>query len=334
MTEKKRDNVIAFPHLQERLVEKAKEYLQNKRFNEALHLFKQAYEIGQEHRDVLFGLAVCYLELGEVETAKTLCKKMLHEDIGHYYDNLQMLLMILIQLGEYKEGYETLQAVIEEHDVPAEDQEQINQLLAFCLSRMNQEKDIEGQTEQEQLTRLKDFLNETVVSNQIDHLHTLPLHRMNQYSFFLQELFTNESVHPIVKTEALKILMKEQVNHDFHINKFQREKKINPLTLQQIIPSPLAIHVEKSLREKLEHENPTMFQASLEIWNRYLYVLFPFSPVNEHVGIWVEALYALATELYGEEVDAEQIALMHNFSAEDLKQAIKHLKEIEEISLI
>ncbi|TYR82244.1 tetratricopeptide repeat protein [Priestia megaterium] len=334
MTNEKRKNIVAFPHLKERLIEKATVHMQQKQFQEALPLFQQAYEVDDAHHEILLGLVVCYVELGELIVAKEICEKMLREDIGDYYHNLQMFLMVLIQLGQYEEGYMTLQAVIQEHKLPSEHAEQIYQLVEFCKVRMSQDKIVEDETEQQQLIQVNEFLQKRNVQQQIEWIHSLKTNRMAQHRFFFENIFVHNDVHPIIKTIALKLLMEEKVDQDFQVSKFGRVKKVNPVHLGKTIPYPFTVQVEEALKDKLEHENPTMLQVGIELWQRHLFVLFPFLPMNEDIKVWTAAIHAVSCQLYGEEIQVEAIADEIERSAEDLQQAILQLKETEEISFI
>jgi hypothetical protein len=173
--------------------------------------------------------------------------------------------MVLIQLGHYREGYVTLQAVIQEHKLPSEHAEQLYQLLEFCKNRMNQQQVVEEQTEEEQLEQFKSFTALDNIQDQLEWIHSLKTKRIEKQRFFLEQLFLSEAVHPIVKTVALKAVMEEEVDIDFMITKFGETKKVNALQLQRTTPYLFAEQVEKQLTEKLEHENPTLLQVAIEI---------------------------------------------------------------------
>lgn len=63
-------------------------------------------------------MAICFLEIGELEEAKGICEKMLKEGQGHYFTVLQVYMTILIQLRQYDKVKETIEAVLEENKLP------------------------------------------------------------------------------------------------------------------------------------------------------------------------------------------------------------------------
>ncbi|MDR4442498.1 tetratricopeptide repeat protein, partial [Bacillus cereus] len=73
---------------------------------------------------------------------------------------------------------------------------------------------------------------------------SLKTKRIEKQRFFLEQLFSSEAVHPIVKTVALKTVMEEEVDIDFMITKFGETKKVNALQLQRTTPYFFAEQVE------------------------------------------------------------------------------------------
>lgn len=63
-------------------------------------------------------MAICFLEIGELEEARGICEKMLKEGQGHYFTVLQVYMTILIQLRQYDKVKETIEAVLEENKLP------------------------------------------------------------------------------------------------------------------------------------------------------------------------------------------------------------------------
>lgn len=90
---------------------------------------------------------------------------------------------------------------------------------------MNQEQVIEEQTEEEQLEQFKSFTALDNIQDQLEWVHSLKTKRIEKQRFFLEQLFSSEAVHPIVKTVALKTVMEEEVDIDFMISKFGETKK-------------------------------------------------------------------------------------------------------------
>ncbi|WP_110111525.1 tetratricopeptide repeat protein [Bacillus sp. CGMCC 1.16541] len=333
MNKKHSKKVVAFPNLESRLIEKATEHMQQKQFHEALPLFLQAYELDELNAEALLGLVISYFELNELEEAKQYSKKMLQEDVGDYYHNLQVHLMILIQLGEYEEGYDMLEAVIQEGQLPVEHAEQFYRLLQFCKTRIHEEVPI-YQDEEEQLEQLEALLAEDDLHKQIETVQSLKHVRIEKHLLFLKELLAHQHIHPVVKTLAVKILMEEKVDIDFQVTKFDRKMTVNPLHLNELMPYPLSIRVEMQLKEKLEQDNPMLLEIAVELWHRHLFILFPFLPIQQEEQLLTASIDYLSRQLQGEEIDIEEIGERYGVSASILKQVVVDIQELEEISFL
>ncbi len=93
-------------------------------------------------------MAICFLELGELEEAESVCEKMLKEGYGHYFTVLQVYMTILIQLKKYEEVKSTIEAVLEENQLPAESAEQFYKLLDFSRKMTDPDREDEAWAEE------------------------------------------------------------------------------------------------------------------------------------------------------------------------------------------
>ena len=72
---KKVDNVIPFPNLERRLMEKGLESLHQNKFHEAISLLEQAIVLEPYNSDSQMGLVLAYFDAGMVDKAKQLVGK-------------------------------------------------------------------------------------------------------------------------------------------------------------------------------------------------------------------------------------------------------------------
>ncbi|MBM7701328.1 tetratricopeptide repeat protein [Metabacillus iocasae] len=334
MDKRNAKKVVAFPNLKVRLIEKATEYMQQKKFHEALPLFSQAYELDELNAEALLGMVICHFELHELEEAKTYSHKMLQEDVGDYYHNLQVHLMILIQLGEYEEGYKMLEAVIQEEQLPAEHAEQFYRLLQFCKARIHEEEIPDEQDEAEQLNQLQTLVAENDIHKQMEMIQSLKHVRLEKHLVLLKELLVHKTIHPIIKTLAVKTLMEEKVDVDLQVCKFDRSIKVNPIHLNEMMPYPLAIKVENKLKERLEQDNPMLLEVAIELWHRHLFLLFPFLPIQQDENLLTASIHYISLHLQGEEIEVETIGDLYDVNLSSLKQLVSDIQELEEISFL
>ncbi|WP_273126621.1 tetratricopeptide repeat protein [Bacillus weihaiensis] len=337
MNEKKQSNIIAFPNLKDRYIDKGMALLKEKKFQEALSMFSEASELNEDKAEIQLGMAICFMELGELHEAKDICKRMLQEDIGHYFTVLQIYLTILIQLREYQEVQTTIEAVLEENQLPAESAEHFYKLLEFSRRMVQQEEmpidDIDGEiNEMDPSFYLDEVLED--VSKQLRYIESLKDRNIAKHFSGLQVLLDNPLGHPVIKSMILQLMIENEVEKEVLVTKFGQSLKVKPVDLQDIPSSPFTKKVLTILDDTLGNENPTLFEAVKEVWLRHLYVMFPFLPEPTEAKLWAAALHKVGYEMHGIEIDQQELEEVYGNSFTLLHEACQKIYQLEEISYL
>ncbi|MEC2306980.1 DNA damage checkpoint antagonist DdcA [Bacillus atrophaeus] len=331
--DKKNAKIIPFPNLKDRLVDKGMAALKEKKYQEALQLFSEAMHYEDTESDLHLGMAICFLELGELEDAKNVCEKMLKEGYGHYFTVLQVYMTILIQLKQYEEVKSTIEAVLEENQLPAESAEQFYKLLDFSRKMTDPERQDEAWDEEDE-----DGLDtEKLLSSpeeQMNLIHSLKDRNLASHTGLLKTILQDPAAHPVIKTMILHLMAEHDYNKPVHITKFGESMTTLPSEAVQPEAAPILHRVLRLLDETLGNENPTLYAAVEELWRRHLYVLYPFQPKLLSADLWAAALHKVGYELHGIEIDREELHMMYEFTDRELEEACTMIKDIEEISYL
>lgn len=332
MKEKKRSNVIPFPNLKGKFLDKGMALLKEKKYTEALGMFSEAKALNEDKAEIYLGMAICLMELGELSEAKDICKKMLQEDIGHYFTVLQIYLTILIQLREYQEVQATIEAVLEENNLPAESAEHFYKLLEFSRKMTQNQDDIveDLEEEKEQTMYIEDLLED--VSKQMSYIESLRDRNINKHFSSLKLLLENPMTHPMVKTMILHLMIENEISKEVKVTKFGETMTLIPSELKDISDHLFTKKVLNILDDTLGIENPTLYEAVKEIWIRHLYVLYPFLPQPTEAKLWAAALHIVGYEMHGIGLEIEEIEQMYENSMPRLEEACQKIYQIEEIS--
>lgn len=332
MKEKKHSNIIPFPNLKERYIDKGMELLKEKKYHEALQMFSEAKKLNEDKAELHLGMAICLMELGELAEAKDICKKMLLEDIGHYFTVLQIYLTILIQLREYHEVQSTIEAVLEENHLPAESAEHFYKLLEFSRKMTQNDVDLieEDEEEHNQPTYIEDILENT--TKQMAYIQSLRDRNLSKHFSSLKMLLENPNSHPMIQSMILHLMIENEVEKEVTVNKFGETLTVIPAKLDDISDLPFTKKVLTILDDTLGNENPTLFEAVKELWIRHLYVLYPFLPQPTDAKVWAASLHIVGYEMHGITLDPEEVKQMYDLSVTTLHEACKKIYQIEEIS--
>ncbi|MCH1627619.1 tetratricopeptide repeat protein [Ferdinandcohnia quinoae] len=329
--------IIQFPNLKERLLEKGLDALTVKRFNDALAFLRQAQELEKDHPEIELGIVICLFELGQFNKAKENCWQMLKKDLGDYFHVLQIYLMILIQLGEYKEVETTIEAVIEENSIPEEYYDNLLNLLELSKKMISPKSKIEIESKpkldlHEQLQQV--LLNENDVHNQLQLVQSLKELNIRTYLAVFKEFLENEEKHPIVKTIIVQLLNDNGVNEEIVVKKNGSSVTVIPADLLDTSANPFAQKVLLILENKLMNDNPTLFETARDIWLRHLFVLFPLTLENENSHMYAAALHLYSAELHGFEIANHELENEYHVSLFHLKYTLERLREVEAISVL
>ncbi|AZB43838.1 tetratricopeptide repeat protein [Bacillus sp. FJAT-42376] len=337
MNEDKQSKIIPFPNLKKRLVDKGMEALKEKQFQDALEFFSEARNMDEDQADIQLGIALCLMEMGELQEASQVCKKMLHEDIGNYFTVLQVYLTILIQLREYDEVRTTIEAVLQENQMPAESAEQFYRLLDFSrrMSGSEQSENLQEEPfsyEPDDWTESEGFMADP--SRQIDYIQSIRDRNVAKHMPTLKSLLEHTHVHPVIKTMILQVLMEHEVEKTVTVEKFEETLSVVPASLSDLSDTPFAKRVLNLLDDTLGAENPSLFEAVKELWIRHLFVLFPFLPKPADASLWAAALHKAGYEMHGIEIEEDELHHLYNVSSFELSDAGSKIVQVERMSYL
>ena len=332
---KDKNNIVQFPNLKKRLLEKAMETMKQKKFHEALKLFEEAQDFEFAPAEVELGIIVCLMETGDLQEAKQRCKRLLQEDIGDYFHTLQMYITILIQLKEYEEVKLTIEAILQEEKIPAQQAQTFYQLLEFARKMLPYEEQSEilkdetkdGQLNIETLIN-GDTHSQYMIIQQLKHLHVRP------YKEYILQYLEDSTKHPVLKTFLLNVLMEQEWNTEVLVSKLSQTIKVKPIELTFDTKSPFLQSVESILDDKINSNNPTMFDTLHDMIVRLHTVLFPLPLDGENPQVWAAALHSLGNEYYGFSAELDIVAVDYDVDLNQLSSIRDTVVKLEEFSYL
>ena len=211
-----KDNVILFPGLEKRLLERGLDYLKMKKYRDAIDYLEQALQHAPENGDIYVGLVLANFEAGKVTQAKQLAEEMLRSGIGDYIQVIDLYLMILVQLNEYTEIVSTVEALLEEKEVPVDKYEHFARMLEFGR-RMLYSKTDKPVTEEIEVDSEEEFLDLFAYEDPKDQVMLAArLAKGNIRPFIneIKEYVSSEAGHPFQKTMLLNILREQEYSEE------------------------------------------------------------------------------------------------------------------------
>jgi tetratricopeptide (TPR) repeat protein len=329
---KKIDNVIFLPGIEQRLTDKGLESLQNKRFQEAINLLEEAREHDPENGDVLMGLVLAYFEAAVFKKAKDLASEMLLKGIGDYIQMVDLYLTILIQLHEYQEIVSTIEALLDEKEIPPEKQNHFLTILQF--SRRMAENSHQDQHEDvlEEDNKEINLLAMSDINKQMFVISSLAEKNIRPYINEIVEYLEADNGHPFIKTMLLTLLKEQEYDKEIMVKKFNSTIKVVPIDLPEIQSQPRLREIEKLLEDRVESSDPVLFENIKGMVKRILFISYPFKQNPEPSAAWAAAFHMLVLQYFGNEANMMEISTDYQVSEEVIEQAIAKIQELEEIS--
>ncbi|WP_374054429.1 tetratricopeptide repeat protein [Rossellomorea sp. FM04394] len=319
--------IVQFPGLKERLLEKGVQALEKGEALESSQLLTQAYELEPDNPDINTALVLSLYESKQYDKARYICKEMLLEGIGDYFEVVDMYLMILIQLHQHREVVDTINALFDEKEVPFEKEEHFRKLLQFSEKVVNGKAAVpEKEASEEEQTSIltgKSLEEQTLIVAQLVHRNIQP------FAGELQAVLMDPAAHPFLQTMILNVLREHGMDKEVVVAKFGMEERVSPSTLEDVFQSDFFTKVTESLDDLLAQTNPTLFQHAQELLKRHAFLLYPFTLEEEPSE--VASVYAYYTAgMFSDAILEEE--LKDQVENTKSKGILSRLAELEEIS--
>jgi tetratricopeptide (TPR) repeat protein len=329
-----KDNVILFPNLAGRLVDKGLDELAKKDFRKAADLFTQARKLEPENPDLNVGLVVSLVELGCYLEARDLCKELLNKGIGDYFQVVNIYLMVLLQLNEHEEMAATISALLEDQQVPPDKMEHFEKMLQFS-QRVLEEKQGQEIIREEKIHYEIDkdgLFSEKTESEILLTITRLAEVNVRPYISEIKAFLVDKQANPFYKTLLINILNEQEYDKEVAVLKFNETLHIIPAELGDVLDSKFLVEVTKLVENRLGQKNPSLFDMVKSLIERHNFIFYPNDPSKNHFEEWAAAYQMLTEEYQGMDADAEEIAGFYRIAADSVRQIVSSLKEIEEIS--
>jgi hypothetical protein len=328
-----KDNIFLFPNVDKLLMEKGLEKIKNKRFTEAIEFLENGRELAQENEEIALGLIIAYFEAGNLLAAKNLAQDSLHKGFSDYFQLFDVYIMILLQLNEYEEIVSTIQALIDEREVPLDKLDNFTKILEFSKRKIETEFSKTSQDSYD-YDEGKDFdlLQYKNLNDQFLAIAGLAHANVRVYLRGIKEYLQLDKGHPFLKTMLLQLLKEQEVNEELVLVKFNQTLSINPVQLVAIdfyLDSP---DITNIFKREIEQGNPTLYESIKAIMNRHSFLLFPIERVPHNPNNWAAAYHFIALEYHGETISIDKLAKKYEVEQEAISKTILFIRELEEIS--
>ncbi|ARK31629.1 tetratricopeptide repeat protein [Halalkalibacter krulwichiae] len=329
--DKKENKVILYPGLVKRLIEKGMDALKDKDGNTAYQFFLSAEEHEPENPQVLFGKMLSLVELGRLHEAVEHTDSLLREGIGDYYENLQVHISLLVQLGRYQEVVNILDAVLSENQFPSQYAESLYQLLHFSRQMVGDQDWLNHYDSKDEPipTDLTSMLQSDSLILQSKAIQQLKEIENPEATELLVKFLEGEKRDYVLQSMALHVLQEKGYKEKIHISKLGRAAEVIPSELASSYQHHFHQQLLDLVSDELEHIDPLLYEITKQLSSTYLWALYPFIPEPSNVHFWSDVFQFCAAERIGLEDELERMNENYADQLAIFNEKINEVKTIE-----
>jgi hypothetical protein len=331
------DNIILFPDLEARLLDKATALVSEKKYKEARSLFGKMLELNSENMKGLYGWAVCSVELGDYPLAEEAVRRLLSKNTPYYYDVFRLYLTILIEKKDYRSALSEIRRLGGHKSLPPESKEFLRQMKNFCELRLSEPQTGVGTgidlkagngTGRDRKASETEWakLKAADPKQQLLLIHSISERLGKQDLPQIQDFLLDAHQHPEIKTMLLCAVREKRLADEIDVRKFG--KVYHVAFDSEFLHKTFTDQIEKQIRQVLNSQNPTLADLAIEMERFFTMTVYPKPMVPSSVNVWAAAFSvqaARAGQMGGR--TAETLELF-GVREDEFKSACRQIDEI------
>jgi tetratricopeptide (TPR) repeat protein len=329
---KKDSNIVMFPGLEKKLLEKGLQHLQQKNFPEAVDVFEQSIHLNPKNHESYIGLLLAYFDGGMTEKAIKLGKQMLEEGIGNEIETMNIYIMLLVQRHEYKEVVSQIKRLLQDHKIPFDKLEHFQRLLQLSEKMLEDQIEIKEIEKKDIRKKSIDFFQYHDPQEQMMLAAELNSLNIQPYLADIKKYLRSDKGDPFFKTLILNVLKEQNYDHPIEIEKFSKEITIIPAIISNLMENEQLEEIIEEVRDKIEDEDPTLYKNIRSLIERHFFLLYPFPLEEADISAYAAAYHMIGNEYFGNNDSAYHFIKEYGIGYEDFEKADSFIRMIEEVS--
>lgn len=274
----RRGNMIIFPGALTTQIDKALRAADRHDFMEAVRQFETAAELGTLEPEAQLIYAYSLYEIREFEKSLVLCDTLLHEGFDQYEELMDLYVTLLVELRRFEEADALITTLIEERVLSPERKEKWLHLrdLSGRLAANAETKEVP-----EPLAELKqhEYDPETFfmqpLAVQYQRLLAAFEGDCQKLELEWKQIVEHESVHPVIQTLALLLLISSDSQKTIRVKKFNWDQPWIPAALDEPFENSRFTQLVSKIEERLENE-PTAYLLIRDTFQHHCYLQYPY----------------------------------------------------------
>ena len=249
-----------------------------------------------------------------------------------YYDVVSQLLISLKEIEEFDEAIDLLVEELSMPYIPQEYDMAFNTAYdEILLAKQEANYSVEHKNQIFNTEEIATLLDKDDVNTDLLYMALDQMQQLNIRSLYgsIRRFLSNIKKPDFAKTLIMEMLIEQQVDDEFEVNKqgvtYYFNPSVSPLVLAQLCYEG----VGKELQRVLENENPALMNQCFDFFEYYLYSIYPKEIYEEEYAVLAAALHYYVASLTNIELDESDLEIDYNVDMQDVESVVLALQSIE-----
>ena len=249
-----------------------------------------------------------------------------------YYDVIAMYITTLRELGEFEEAIEILIEELSMPYIPYQYESLFNAVYdQILLDKQEANYELESNNQIFSIEEIEQLLKNKQKNDDLLYMCLEQLQQLNIRLILptVHMYLEDPTRHFFAKTLLMEILIEQQVDEEFEVEKWGIIYDFNPSYMPLVLAQTHYQAIGQYLEHGLEDENPALLEQCLDFLEFYLYAIYPKDIYEEDYGLYAAMIHDYVALLQGIDVDLEELEMLYQCSKEDIETQLLALKQIE-----
>ncbi|MDF2558013.1 MAG: hypothetical protein K0R71_1841 [Bacillales bacterium] len=292
---KMNSNVVSFPGMYDRTVEKGRVALEANDYETAMNLFSLAHAQNPEDEYVAFCLMFALDGVNEPEQAIELFEDYFKNHEIEDFEMVMFYLNMLFECRKYQDIQRFIQTLRFTRRIPKDYQFELEQFESLN-QKLTVDREMIRPTETMTVEKIEEVLLSESNPMKFSIISELGTANIRQFMEPIKTFLVSEN-HPTLKSMLFSLLIDQQIDEQITIVQLGEELTLNPKESIAFENHDFRNELLNGINDLFENTHPGIFEEAINVIDTHLLLLFPIE--LNHVEDWIVAYEFYLKQAYG-----------------------------------
>lgn len=304
-----------FPGTINKLIADGHHFAEHYQYDLAVQALSEALQYTEGDESTLSVYAFSLYEIRNFEKAKEACEELLAIGPHKYIEAMELYLTVCMELKEFNQVEELIRSLLEENVIPEDSipkfirLQELNARIAENLIQID-DPIVDMKIDNTELQPERFF--SLSYMKQFQLLQSIRQVNIRHIKEEIVAIIEDEQIHPLLQSEALLLLVNQQVDTTVTVTKFNVQCTVNPAELAEPTTLPVTKTVMAFVEDDLQQE-PSALDMVQYLIQRHIVVTYPFEwfdyDAREIADGYIDFVHAMFGEV--KETDYDLMDFFH-----------------------